>query len=331
MRHCVFPFHAALWIFLDLLPTLRDLTVASVHVHNPINYTTMASTNNKNNNNTNHNQVSPLPGLANKFAVVTGSTSGIGLAIAHQLAASGCHVVVNGRSMESCQNAMEKLPKHITNKSLIVPVPGNVSTAEGVQEFVEAIEAARTQRNLPPVSILVNNVGVFEVKDFVDVTDDEWLNYHNVNLMSGIRLSRHYLPKMMQLNQGRILFVSSEAGLRTLPHMIPYSVSKAARIAAARGLAETTKGTGVTVNSILPGPTWTAGVESYMQGFAAQKKLSMEDAVASYFQEYEPTSLLQRFLTPEEVAAATGFLCSDLASGINGASQRVEGGIIKHI
>lgn len=279
--------------------------------------------------------VSPLPGLKGKLVIVTGSTSGIGFAIAQQLVVSGCHVVVNGRSIESCQKACDKINSTITMSSsnLTIPVPGNVSTSEGVKDFVDLVEKERLERKITPqVSILINNVGIFEVKDFMDVTDDEWLNYHNVNLMSGIRLSRHYLPQMLNSKAGRIIFVSSEAGLRTLPQMIPYSVSKAAQIAAARGLAEVTKGvTGVTVNSVLPGPTWTSGVESYMEGFAKSKGLSMEDAVTSYFKEYEPTSLIQRFLQPEEVASVTAFLCSDLASGINGATQRVEGGIIKHI
>lgn len=270
-----------------------------------------------------------LPGLQGKLALVTGSTNGIGLAIAAQLVASGCTVIVNGRSQASCVKACQTIPGE---EALKIPIAANVGTAEGVQTLVTAIDAFRKENsNVPPLSILINNVGVFETKDFLDITDDEWMNYHQVNLMSGIRLCRVYLPQMKQQNWGRIVFISSEAGLRTLPHMIPYSVSKASQIAAARGLAQTTKGTGVTVNSVLPGPTWTAGVETYMQGFAKSKNLSLEEAIASYFSEYEPTSLLQRFLQPQEVASITAFLCSELASGINGTSQRVEGGIIHHI
>lgn len=275
-------------------------------------------------------KVEPLPGLKGKLAVVTGSTGGIGLAIATQLVASGCHVIVNGRTSASCEKACQSIPGE---DNLKIPIPGDVGSAEGVKSFLEDVQSAiATDESLPRfVSILVNNVGFFEVKEFVDITDEEWLQYYQINLMSGIRLCRAYLPGMMERSEGRIIFVASEAGIRTLPHMIPYSVSKASQIAAARGLAETTKGTGVTVNSVLPGPTWTDGVEKYMQGFAESKNLSMEDAVKKYFEEFEPTSLIQRFLRPEEVAAVTAFLCSDMASGINGASQRVEGGIIHHI
>ena len=273
--------------------------------------------------------IASLPGLRGKVALVTGSTAGIGLAIARQLVASGCHVMVNGRSTASCEAACNSMLDDMEGQA--IPISGDVATAEGVQALVEKVEAARVQRKLPPVSILINNVGVFETKDFMDITDDEWLNYHNVNLTSGIRLCRVYLPGMREQNWGRIIFISSEAGMRTLPHMIPYSVSKAAQIAAARGLAETTKGSGVTVNSVLPGPTWTTGVENYMKGFAESKDLPLDQAIRSYFKEYEPTSLIQRFLKPEEVSAITAFLCSDLASGINGAAQRVEGGIIHHV
>ena len=269
-----------------------------------------------------------IPGLERKLAIVTGSTDGIGFAIAKQLVVSGCHVIVNGRSHATCDKACQSIPGPMDLK---IPVTGDLSSAEGVEKFVEAVASEIRVRGLPEVSILINNVGFFEVKDFFQVTDDEWMQYHQLNLMSGVRLSRTYLNGMIQRNWGRIIFVSSEAGIRTVPHMIPYSVSKAAQIAAARGLAETTKGTGVTVNSVLPGPTWTTGVENYMQDFAVSKKLSLEDAIEKYFEQYEPDSLIKRFLRPEEVAAVTAFLCSEMASGVNGASQRVEGGIIRHI
>lgn len=269
-----------------------------------------------------------IPGLEGKLAIVTGSTGGIGLAIAKQLVASGCQVIINGRTFASCDAACKSIPGKMDLK---IPVVGDVGSADGVNSFLAAVDTEIQSRSLPPVSILVNNVGFFEVKEFDEVSDDEWLKYFQINVMSGIRLSRAYLSGMKERNWGRIIFVASEAGIRTLPHMIPYSVSKASQIAAARGLAETTKGTNVTVNSVLPGPTWTSGVENYMQGFATSKKLSMEEAVATYFEESEPDSLIKRFLQPEEVAAVTAFLCSEMASGINGASQRVEGGIIKHL
>lgn len=272
--------------------------------------------------------VQSIPGLEGKLAIVTGSTGGIGFAIARQLVASGCYVIVNGRTYSGCDAACKAIPGRMDLK---IPITGDVGTADGVESFLESVSNEIRGRQLPEVSILINNVGFFEVKDFFEVTDDEWMKYYQLNLMSGIRLSRAYLKGMMERNWGRIIFVASEAGIRTLPHMIPYSVSKAAQIAAARGLAETTKGTNVTVNSVLPGPTWTAGVENYMLSFAESKKLPLDQAVAAYFEESEPDSLIKRFLKPEEVAAVTAFLCSELASGINGASQRVEGGIIKHI
>jgi len=254
-----------------------------------------------------------IPGLERKLAIVTGSTDGIGFAIAKQLVVSGCHVIVNGRSHATCDKACQSIPGPMDLK---IPVTGDLSSAEGVEKFVEAVASEIRVRGLPEVSILINNVGFFEVKDFFQVTDDEWMQYHQLNLMSGVRLSRTYLNGMIQRNWGRIIFVSSEAGIRTVPHMIPYSVSKAAQIAAARGLAETTKGTGVTVNSVLPGPTWTTGVENYMQDFAVSKKLSLEDAIEKYFEQYEPDSLIKRFLRPEEVAAVTAFLCSEMASAL---------------
>jgi NAD(P)-dependent dehydrogenase (short-subunit alcohol dehydrogenase family) len=177
------------------------------------------------------------------------------------------------------------------------------------------------------VDILVNNVGIYATKDFVDVTDDEWDNYYQVNVRSGIRLSRALLPTMLQRNRGRILFISSEAGLRTLPHLIPYSVSKVAQIAVARGLAQLTNGSLVTVNSLLPGPTWTEGVKAFLEGYAEDNGLEHHAARQSfYLGKHEPDSLSQRFLEPTEVAAVAAFSCSDLASSINGTAQRAEGG-----
>jgi NAD(P)-dependent dehydrogenase (short-subunit alcohol dehydrogenase family) len=279
----------------------------------------------------------PIPGLQGKFAVVTGSSAGIGLAIAATFAKSGAHVVVNGRSDASCDKAVKKIALETgCDPSALIPVAADISTAAGCKDFVEKTNAAlkRVLPNATAIDILVNNAGIFKVKDFFEITDEEWEEYHNVNIMSGVRLSRAFLKPMLERGKetpGRVIFISSECGVRSLPHMIPYSASKASQINIARGLAELCKGTRVTVNSVLPGPTMTEGVQDYLKGFAEEKKIPNEKAEEQYFSEHERTSLLQRFLTPQEVANTVAFLCSDLGSGINGNSQRVEGGIIYHI
>lgn len=273
-------------------------------------------------------------GIDGKVAIVTGSTAGIGRATATALARQGCYVVVNGRTGSSCAAAVtiiqSSIPAEYHNR--LLPVPGDVSTAPGADAFIAAVEVAvLAATGQTFVDILVNNVGIFEVQDFFEVSDDQWEVYFQTNLMSGIRLSRHYLKRMLEANKGRVQFVSSECGLRPIPKMIHYSVTKSMQISAARGLAELTKGTNVTVNSILPGPTMTEGVVAYLQGFAAEKGIAADEAESKYFSEHEPTSLLQRFLKPEEVANAILFLASDLGSGVNGAAQRVEGGIIRSL
>jgi NAD(P)-dependent dehydrogenase (short-subunit alcohol dehydrogenase family) len=271
--------------------------------------------------------------LQNKLAVVTGSTGdGIGRAIGQELARYGAFVVVNGRSKASVQPTVAEIVAE-TNvpEDHVIGVVGDVSSAEGVDAFIQELTKVEEQVGRP-VEILINNVGIFGVKDFVDIPDEKWFDYFNINLMSGVRLSRHFLPLMLERNSGRILFVSSECGLRPLPHMVPYSVSKTSQISLARGLAEITKGTKVTVNSILPGPTMTGGVRDYMCDFAKAHGIdNLEEAIKRYFAEHETTSLLQRFLDPREVANVTVFLCSPHASGINGVAQHVDGGIVRHI
>lgn len=271
-------------------------------------------------------------GLDGKVAVVTGSTAGIGRAAATALAQHGCYVVVNGRSVESCAAAVSQiqssLPPDLHRR--LLPVAGDVSTPEGATDFITSVSVAVSAATGSAfVDILVNNVGIFEVKNFFEVDDDKWEQYFQTNLMSGVRLSRYYLKHMLEANKGRVVFVSSECGLRPIPGMIPYSVSKAMQISCARGLAELTRGTNVTVNSVLPGPTMTEGVATYLKGFAKDKGIAADEAEQKYFSEHEPTSLLQRFLKPEEVANAVLFLVSSMGSGVNGAAQKVEGGIIR--
>jgi NAD(P)-dependent dehydrogenase (short-subunit alcohol dehydrogenase family) len=260
--------------------------------------------------------------LSGKRAVVTGSTKGIGRGIATALLREGAEVVIHGRNLEETRRAAQQLSEH---GGRAVAVAADLESAEGARAFIQAVDA------LGPVDILVNNVGIFSVKRFEEVTDEEWQHYFELNVLSAVRLSRHYLPGMLERNQGRILMIASEAGLKPLPHMVHYSVTKTALISLARGLAELTKGTRVTVNSVLPGPTWTEGVEAYMVGVAREANTSVEQAVADYFKKVEPASLIQRFAKVEEVADLVAFLCSDRASAINGTSQRVEGGIVRHL
>jgi len=269
--------------------------------------------------------------------IVTGSTGdGIGKHIAEELCfVHGAYVVINGRSQGSVDKTIDAMKKAHPDCSAantkLIGIPGDVSTEEGTKAFLQAIEETETKLSTN-VYGLVNNVGIFEAKDFQQFDDNKWIEYYQTNTMSGVRLSRHFLPKFLERNEGRILFISSECGVRPLPHMMPYSVSKASQISLARGLAEMTKSTRVTVNSVLPGPTMTGGVRKYMEEFAELKKISsFDEAVSTYFKDAEPTSLLQRFLEPKEVADVTVFLLSPLASGINGHAQHVDGGLVRHI
>lgn len=267
--------------------------------------------------------------LQNKLILVTGSTSGIGYYIAQEAFRNGAYVIINGRSQQRVDAAINAMAAN-GDKELITGVVGDFSTAKDTEAFIEKVKATEEQLKMP-VYGLVNNVGFFEPKDFQDITDEEWDKYYQVNTMSGIRLSRHFLPKMLERNEGRILFISSEGGLKPLPHMLAYSVSKTSQLGAARGLAEMTKGTKVTVNSILPGPTATESVQEFMHGMAKQNNQTFQEFEKAFFKDTEPTSLLQRFLDPQEVANVTVFTLSPLASGVNGAAQHVNGGIVRHI
>ncbi|MDQ0245546.1 NAD(P)-dependent dehydrogenase (short-subunit alcohol dehydrogenase family) [Bacillus fengqiuensis] len=259
--------------------------------------------------------------LQGKLVVVTGSTSGIGKGIAKSFLQEGAKVIVNGRTQSRVDETMDELSEYGTVHGI----------AADVADPVQAKEFIAKVKEYGAVDVLVNNMGIFEVKAFEDVTDDEWMNYFNVNVLSAVRLSRAFLPEMLERNTGRVIHISSEAGVKPLPQMIPYSVTKTALISLSRGLAELTKGTNVTVNSVLPGPTWTEGVESYMAGAAEAENKELESFTADYFQNNEPTSLIQRFATVGEVADTVVFLASKNASAINGAAQRVEGGIIRSL
>ncbi|HEY2586716.1 MAG TPA: SDR family NAD(P)-dependent oxidoreductase [Tepidisphaeraceae bacterium] len=259
--------------------------------------------------------------LTNKTALVTGSTAGIGYAIAALLAREGASVVVNGRSRERVDEAIGRI-RAKKNGAQVRGIAADLGTAGGVGALT---------RELPSVDILVNNLGIFEPKPFPEISDQDWLRFFEVNVMSGVRLSRFYLPQMMQRNWGRIVFISSESGLNIPVEMVHYGVTKTAQIALARGLAETTAGTNVTVNSVLPGPTRSEGVEQFIEDLAKGQKTDAASVEAEFFRTARPSSLLKRFATPEEVANMVAYVCSPAASATNGAALRVDGGVVRSI
>ena len=259
--------------------------------------------------------------LKGKTALVTGSTSGIGHAIVKGLAVAGANVVVNGRTQGKVDTAVAAVAKAAPG-SKIAGVAADVSTAAGCDALVET---------LPDVDILINNAGIFEPKGFFDIADDDWSRFFEVNVMSGVRLSRAYLPGMLKRNWGRIVFISSESALNIPKEMIHYGMSKTAQLAVSRGLAEMTRGTAVTVNSVLPGPTMSEGVEAFVKDLAKQNGQSVDEAAAQFVKQFRPTSLLQRFASVEEIANIVVYVSSKEASATNGAALRAEGGIVQTI
>jgi NAD(P)-dependent dehydrogenase (short-subunit alcohol dehydrogenase family) len=259
--------------------------------------------------------------LSGKSALVTGSTAGIGFAIAKGLAGTGAEVVLNGRSQAKVDAAVTRL-KHAVAGAKVRGIAADVSTASGCKAVVSA---------LPEVDILINNAGIFEPKDFFEIPDEDWTRFVETNVMSGVRLSRAYLQGMLKRNWGRIVFISSESGLNIPKEMIHYGVTKTAQISLARGLAELTRGTAVTVNSVLPGPTMSEGVETFVKDLARQNGQSEAEAAANFVKQHRPTSLLQRFTNVEEIANMVVYVASKEASATNGAALRAEGGIVNSI
>jgi NAD(P)-dependent dehydrogenase (short-subunit alcohol dehydrogenase family) len=259
--------------------------------------------------------------LTNKKALVTGSTAGIGFAVASLLAEEGASVVVNGRSARRVEEAVQRIRTERKNAQ-VTGVAADLGTKEGVDLLI---------RDVPVVDVLVNNLGIFEPKAFVEITDEDWQRFFEVNVLSGVRLSRLYLPRMLQQNWGRIVFMSSESAINTPVEMIHYGVTKTAQLALGRGLAELTAGTGVTVNSVLPGPTRSEGVERFVDTFSKQQGTDAASFEAEFFRVVRPSSLLKRFETPEEVAAMVVYLCSPRASATNGSALRVDGGVVRSI
>lgn len=244
-----------------------------------------------------------------KKALVSASSGGIGQAIAYRLAEDGYQVILNGRSQESVDKAI---------RPGMLPLVADLSTKEGVDRAIE---------QYPEVDVLVNNLGIYWAKEFAESTDEEWFRIFEVNVMSGVRLTRHYFPRMLQKNWGRVIFIASESGLMVPKEMIHYGFSKSAQLSIASGLAQLTRGTGVTVNSVLPGPTETENVLTFMKGLVPDA----EDPGREFIKAHRPTSLLGRLIRPEEVAAAVSYVASPAAAPMNGASLRVEGGLVQSI
>jgi NAD(P)-dependent dehydrogenase (short-subunit alcohol dehydrogenase family) len=259
--------------------------------------------------------------LADKVALVTGSTAGIGFAIARQLAGEGAYVYVNGRTQQRVDAAIAS----IRSQNPVARVDGIAS------DFSSAAGAATVIAQLPAVDVLVNNVGIFEVMPFADIPDADWYRFFEVNVMSGVRLARHYLAGMLKKNWGRILFISSESAVQIPVEMVHYGMTKTAQVAIARGIAESVAGTGVTVNSILAGPTASEGVAGFVEAIAKQQKKTKEEIENSFFEHARPSSLLKRFATVDEVAAMVTYVAGEPSSATNGAALRVDGGVVKAI
>jgi NAD(P)-dependent dehydrogenase (short-subunit alcohol dehydrogenase family) len=260
-------------------------------------------------------------GLTGKRALVTGSTAGIGYATAELLAREGASVIVNGRTAARVEAAAAKLRAEVSGAS-VAGFAADLAQAAGCDALIAAH---------PDVDVLVNNMGIFEPKPFEAITDQDWLRFFEANVLSGIRLSRHYVGGMRARNFGRIVFVSSESGLQIPAEMIHYGMTKTAQIAVARGLAESLAGTAVTVNSVLPGPTSSEGVGTFVAQLAESRKLSFEAMEREFFATARPSSLIQRFSTPEEVASLIVYVCSARASATTGAALRVDGGVVRSI
>jgi NAD(P)-dependent dehydrogenase (short-subunit alcohol dehydrogenase family) len=257
-------------------------------------------------------------GLTGKLALVTGSTAGIGNAIAEALVREGARVIVNGRLPASVDAATSRLNAISANSAS--GFAGDLSTAAAADEI---------ERRFPSVEILVNNLGIFEPKSFEDITDAEWERYFQINVISGIRLARLFLPAMRRANWGRIIFISSESGVQIPAEMIHYGTTKTAQLAVSRGLAETLAGTGITVNCVLPGPTKSRGVGDFVEALAKEEGKTFEQFETEFFKKVRPTSLIKRFARPEEVASLVAYVASPLSSATTGAALRVDGGVVK--
>jgi NAD(P)-dependent dehydrogenase (short-subunit alcohol dehydrogenase family) len=258
--------------------------------------------------------------LTNKLALVTGSTAGIGRAIVEALAREGARVIVNGRTQAAVDAAIAEI-KSSTGAD-VLGFAGDLGTAAAAEEL---------GRQYPDVEILINNLGIFEAKPFEEIPDDDWMRFFEVNVLSGVRLARLYLPSMRQRNWGRIIFISSESAIQIPTEMIHYGTTKTAQLAVSRGLAEAVAGTGITVNSILPGPTRSRGVRDLVESMGKAQGMSFDQTEKEFFEKARPTSLIKRFAAPEEVASLVAYIASPLASATTGAALRADGGVVKSV
>jgi NAD(P)-dependent dehydrogenase (short-subunit alcohol dehydrogenase family) len=256
--------------------------------------------------------------LQGRRALVSGSTAGIGRAIAASLAREGASVIVNGRAQSSVDKAVGELKAETGGN--VLGFAGDLGTTASADEIA---------RRHPDVEILVNNLAIFEPKPFEEIPDADWFKFFEVNVLSGIRLARLFLPAMKRANWGRIIFISSESALQIPAEMIHYGMTKTAQIAVARGLAESVAGTGITVNSILPGPTKSRGIVEFVGALAHSTGKTTSEVEAEFFEQIRPTSLIKRFATVEEVASLVTYIASPLASATTGAALRVDGGVVK--
>jgi NAD(P)-dependent dehydrogenase (short-subunit alcohol dehydrogenase family) len=259
--------------------------------------------------------------LTGKTALVSGSTAGIGLAIASGLAVEGATVYVNGRTQARVDQAVEHV-RSLKPRGTVQGIAADLGTAEGCVELFS---------QLPKVDILVNNLGIFEAKPFARISDEDWRRFFEVNVLSGVRLSRHYLPSMLKNNWGRILFISSESAVQIPVEMVHYGMTKTAQLAVARGLAESVAGTGVTVNSVLAGPTRSEGVSTFVGDLAAQRGVDQAQVEKGFFESVRPSSLIKRFATTEEVASMVVYLAGEQSSATTGSALRVDGGVVRSI
>ena len=260
-------------------------------------------------------------GLKGKRALVTGSTAGIGLATARALAREGAHVTVNGRTEARVSKAVDRLKEELPDVT-VDGIAEDLSSGAGCQALID---------RLPEVDVLVNNLGIFEPKPFEQISDGDWIRFFETNVLSGVRLARHYVAGMRSRNWGRIVFVSSESGVQIPSEMIHYGMTKTAQLAVSRGLAETLAGTGVTVNSVLPGPTGSEGASTFVEEMASVRGVDVATVEREFFETARPSSLLRRFATPDEVAAMITYICSSQASATTGAALRVDGGVVRAI
>lgn len=256
--------------------------------------------------------------LQDKTAFISGSTKGIGFAIAKRFVLEGANVIINGRDDASIAEAITKLQK-VSNEVRITGIAADFSKVAEVDQLL---------KELPPIDILINNVGIFEPKPFAEIPDADWFRFFEINVMSGVRMSRALFPKMLEKNWGRIIFIASESGVVIPSEMIHYGMTKSAQIAIARGMAELTKGTQVTVNTVMPGPTRSEGVETFIGDMARSKDISFDQMEDEFFASARPTSLLQRFISVDEIANTVVYYSSPLAAATNGASIRAEGGLV---